>query len=52
MHAVLQKPEIKERLLQQGAEAATSTPQDLDARVHDELAKWEYVIRAANIKPE
>jgi tripartite-type tricarboxylate transporter receptor subunit TctC len=52
MNGVLQKPEIKERLLLQGAEAATSTPQELDARVHEELAKWDYVIKAANIKPD
>ena len=52
LNGVLQKPEIKERLLLQGAEAATSTPQELDARVHEELARWDYVIRAANIKPE
>ena len=52
INGVLQKPEIKERLLAQGAEAATSTPQELDSRVHEELAKWEYVIKAANIKPD
>jgi tripartite-type tricarboxylate transporter receptor subunit TctC len=52
MNGVLQKPEVKERLLLQGAEAATSTPQELDSLVREELAKWDYVIRAANIKPD
>ena len=49
---VLQTPEVKDRLLLQGAEAMTSTPQEFDALIRDELAKWDYVIRAANIKPE
>ncbi len=49
---VVQSSEVKERLLLQGAEATTSTPQAFDALIRDELAKWEYVIRAANIKPE
>ena len=43
---------MKERLLAQGAEAAPSTPAEFDRLIKDELQKWEYVIRAANIKPE
>ena len=49
---VLQNPQIKEKLLLQGAEAAPSTPAEFDRIIRDELAKWDYVIRAANIKPE
>jgi len=49
---VLQMPEIRERLLAQGAEAATSTPAELDVVVADELKKWDYVIREAKIRPE
>ena len=49
---VLENPQIKERLLAQGAEAAPSTPAEFDRVIKDELQKWEYVIRAANIKPE
>ena len=49
---VVQSSDVKERLLLQGAEATTSTPQEFDALIHDELAKWDYVIRAAKIKPE
>ena len=49
---MLQTPEVKEKLLLQGAEATTSTPQEFDALIREELAKWDYVIRAANIKPE
>jgi tripartite-type tricarboxylate transporter receptor subunit TctC len=49
---VLESPQIRERLLAQGAEAAPSTPAEFDRVIRDELQKWEYVIRAANIKPE
>ncbi|MEO8302998.1 MAG: tripartite tricarboxylate transporter substrate binding protein [Betaproteobacteria bacterium] len=49
---VLENPQVKERLLAQGAEAAPSTPAEFDRIIKDELHKWEYVIRAANIKPE
>jgi tripartite-type tricarboxylate transporter receptor subunit TctC len=49
---VLQNPQVREKLLLQGAEAATATPAEFDRRVRDELAKWEFVIRNANIKPE
>ena len=49
---VLQNPQIKEKLLLQGAEATPSTPAEFDRIIRDELAKWDYVIRAANIKPE
>jgi len=49
---VLQTADVRDRLLLQGAEATTSTPQEFDALIRDELAKWDYVIRAANIKPD
>ena len=45
-------PEIKEKLLAQGAEAASSTPAEFEALIKDELKKWEYVIREAKITPE
>jgi tripartite-type tricarboxylate transporter receptor subunit TctC len=49
---VLANPQVKEKLFAQGAEAAPSTPAEFERLIKDELAKWEYVIRAANIKPE
>ena len=39
-------------LLAQGAEAFSTTPAQFDKIIKDELAKWEYVIKAANIKAE
>jgi len=49
---VLEYPQVKERLLAQGAEAAPSSPAEFDRRIKDELAKWELVIKAANIRPD
>ena len=49
---VLANPQVKEKLLAQGAEAAPSSPAEFERRIRDELAKWELVIKAANIRPE
>jgi tripartite-type tricarboxylate transporter receptor subunit TctC len=52
MFKVLEMPQVKEKLLAQGAEAFPTTQAEFDKIIKDELAKWEYVIKAANIKPE
>jgi tripartite-type tricarboxylate transporter receptor subunit TctC len=49
---VLAMPEVKEKLFQQGAEAAASTSEEFDRRIRAELKQWEYVIREAKIKAE
>jgi tripartite-type tricarboxylate transporter receptor subunit TctC len=49
---VLATPEIRQKLLAQGAEATSSTSAEFDRLIRDELAKWDYVIREAKIKPE
>ena len=49
---VLQMPEVRDKLLAQGAEAAPSTAAELDGVVKDELRRWEMVIREAKIRPE
>jgi tripartite-type tricarboxylate transporter receptor subunit TctC len=49
---VLGMPEVREKLLAQGAEATSSTSAEFDRLIKDELAKWDYVIREARIKPE
>ena len=48
----LERPDVREKLLAQGAEAAPSSAAELDGIVKDELRKWEMVIREAKIKPE
>ncbi len=48
--AVLNEPDIREKLLAQGAEAVGSTPEALDAQVRAELRKWKALALEANIK--
>lgn len=47
---VLAQPDVKERLLAQGAEAVGDTPSQLTAVVKKEIAKWRQVVKTANIK--
>lgn len=47
---VVQLPEIKEKLLQQGADAVGGSSADLERVVKSEMRKWEVVIREAGIK--
>lgn len=47
---VLAQPEVKEKLLSQGAEAVGDSPNQLAAVVKKEIAKWKQVVKAANIK--
>jgi tripartite-type tricarboxylate transporter receptor subunit TctC len=45
-------PDIKQKLLDQGAEPSANTPEEFAAMVREEVPKWAEVIRAAGIKPE
>lgn len=49
---ILRRPEVKEAILKQGGEVAPSTPQELNAWVKSELAKWTPIIKAAGIKAD
>ena len=48
--AVLQIPSVKERLLEMGGEPGGETPEEFTARVHNEIARWQEVVRVAGIK--
>jgi tripartite-type tricarboxylate transporter receptor subunit TctC len=50
--AILQHPELKQRLQGLGAEVTTSTPGELSDYIRYEIAKWAKIIKAAGIKPE
>jgi tripartite-type tricarboxylate transporter receptor subunit TctC len=52
LEKTLKESEIRSRLVQTGAEAAYSTPQELAARIKSETVKWGNVARAAGIQPE
>jgi tripartite-type tricarboxylate transporter receptor subunit TctC len=49
---ILATPEAQEQLLQQGAYAVQTTPEQAAARVRAEIAMWEKVIKQANIKSD
>ena len=50
--AVVVQPDIKAKLLEQGAEGVSSTPEHLGAMVSREIAQWRTVVKHANIKGE
>lgn len=49
---VLNRPDVKQHLITQGAEAAPSTPEELGDFVKSELARWTPIIKAAGIKAD
>ena len=48
----LQQPEVKERLLQQGAFAVYTSPEQAAERIRAEIAMWAKVISAADLKAD
>ena len=49
---VLRDPAMRERLIAQGIEPDTSTPEGLRDLIQSEITKWARVIKEADIKPE
>jgi tripartite-type tricarboxylate transporter receptor subunit TctC len=45
-------PDVRQRVLDMGADVIVSTPQQFTAQIKDEVAKWSKVIKTANIKVE
>lgn len=52
LERILGLPEIQTLLIQTGAEASYSTPQELAERIRSETVKWGKVARAAGVQPE
>jgi len=50
--AVLQMPEVRQRLLDIGGEPGGQTPEEFATRVRNEIAKWQKMARAAGITPQ
>lgn len=48
---VLKSPDMRDALLARGIEAMVSTPDEFTAYIKSETAKWNMVIRTANLKP-
>ena len=50
--AALRTPELKDKLVAQGLEPASYTPEEFSALIVSELAKWAKVVAAAGVKNE
>jgi tripartite-type tricarboxylate transporter receptor subunit TctC len=49
---ILDMPDIRKTLTEQGAELKSGTPEDFAAFMRDEQARWGPVVQQAGIKPE
>jgi tripartite-type tricarboxylate transporter receptor subunit TctC len=49
IHAVLQIPDIRKRLVDQGNEIRPTTPEEFTRKVNSEIAKWQKIVRERNI---
>jgi tripartite-type tricarboxylate transporter receptor subunit TctC len=47
---VVRRPEVKTKLLEQGAVGTSSTPEALAAIVHKEIGEWRAVVKRAQIE--
>ncbi len=50
--AIVRLPELRDRLIAEGAEPAGNTPDEFAAYIKRELARWAAVIKNAGIRPE
>lgn len=48
----LRTPELTERFQRDGVEPVGSTPAEFQKHIHDEIAKWERVVKAAGIQTD
>jgi tripartite-type tricarboxylate transporter receptor subunit TctC len=49
---VMMMPEVKAKLIAQGVEAKTSTPEQFAAMMKSDTTKWHRIVKDAGIKPE
>jgi tripartite-type tricarboxylate transporter receptor subunit TctC len=52
IHKALQDPELSDRLLGQGFEVRTSTPEQLGSYIKAEIAKWAPIVKQSGVKPD
>jgi tripartite-type tricarboxylate transporter receptor subunit TctC len=49
---VMMLPEVKAKLIAQGVESKTSTPEQFAALMKSDTTKWHKIVKDAGIKPE
>ena len=49
LHEILEDPDIRRRAAELGIETRAGTPEEVDARMHGDIAKWDKVITDARI---
>jgi tripartite-type tricarboxylate transporter receptor subunit TctC len=49
---MLQQADVRERMLQQGAEPAPTTPAEFTALIRNDIARWAKVIQVSGTKPD
>jgi tripartite-type tricarboxylate transporter receptor subunit TctC len=49
---IIQMPDIRKNLSEQGADLQGGSVEDFVAFIHDEMARWGVVVKQANIKPD
>jgi tripartite-type tricarboxylate transporter receptor subunit TctC len=52
LRTIMQRQDVRDRFNKLGMQAVSSSTQELDAVLKQELAQWTRVVREANIKPE
>jgi tripartite-type tricarboxylate transporter receptor subunit TctC len=52
LRTIMQRPDVRERFNKLGMQAVSSSTQELDGVLKQELAQWTRVVREAHIKPE
>ena len=50
--ASLQRPELRDKLLEIGFDPTSCTPSEFARIIRDDLARWQKVVRTAGIRPE
>ncbi|MEY2661344.1 MAG: hypothetical protein RLZZ123_2516 [Pseudomonadota bacterium] len=52
LNLALKDPELRERLLGQGFEVRTSTPEQLGQYIKSEIRKWSGIVKETGVKPD
>ena len=50
--AALRQPAVRERMIAAGLDPLETGPEEFQAQLRTELAKWGRVVRAAGIRPD